>query len=56
MLCLKAQKLQHSGTVKQESTSEINNVRKMYWELHIDIVDFNMNGKTHTGMLSRANW
>jgi hypothetical protein len=28
----------------------------MYWELHIDIVDFNMNGKTHTGMLSRANW
>jgi hypothetical protein len=60
MECLTSQKLEHSiensGTVIQESESEINNVGKMNLELHIDIIDFNVNGKKHSGMLSKANW
>lgn len=29
---------------------------KMYWELDIGIIDLDVNGKIHSGILSRANW
>jgi hypothetical protein len=61
MKCLKVQKLEYSteisAIVKKESEGEINNFGKMYWELHINIIiHLDMNGKIHSGMLSRANW
>jgi len=40
MKCLKVQKLEYSSEisaiVKKESESEINDVGKIYWELHIN--------------------
>jgi hypothetical protein len=61
MKCLKVQKLECSteigAIVKKKSESEINDVGKMYWELRINIIiDLDVEGKIHSGMLSRANW